>query len=102
MWQSVTDLITILVLTYSCSLVQKASEDMKQDITERSDLVSKQSPSLKTMMNSTILLENVKESKIAVTGWDMFTIQKGFILNVAGLVMTYGVLMYQMDILKTE
>ncbi|GFV34071.1 uncharacterized protein TNCV_3979191 [Trichonephila clavipes] len=101
-WQSVTALITILVLTYSGSLVQKANENMKQDITECSDLVSKQSPSLKTMMNFTILLENVKESKIAVTGWDMFTIQKGFILNVAGLVMTYGVLMYQMDVLKTE
>ncbi|GFT45010.1 uncharacterized protein NPIL_650201 [Nephila pilipes] len=100
--QSVTAIVTFFVLTYSGALVQKGSENMKQNMTECSNLISKLAPSFKVMVNFTMLLENVNKSKLVVTGWNMFTIQKGFILSVAGLVMTYGILMYQMDVLKTE
>ncbi|GIY75484.1 uncharacterized protein CDAR_21461 [Caerostris darwini] len=101
-WTTFTAIVTFLVLTFSGALVYKGGENIKQAMIDCSDIVAKHSPNLKTTLTFSLLVENIKGSNIVVTGWSMFTIQKGFILSVAGLVMTYGVLMYQMDALKTE
>ncbi|KAF8794968.1 hypothetical protein HNY73_002875 [Argiope bruennichi] len=101
-WSTLTALVTFLLLTFSGAQVQKGHDNIKQAVTDCSDLVVQLSPNLKTTLTFTLLVENIKGSDIVVTGWDMFTIRKGFILSVAGLMMTYGVLMYQMDALKTD
>ncbi|GBN43234.1 hypothetical protein AVEN_31144-1 [Araneus ventricosus] len=101
-WATLTALVTFLLLTFSGAQVQKGHDNIKQAMTECSHLVAQLSPNLKTTLTFTLLVENIKGSNIAVTGWDMFTIRKDLVLTVLGLMMTYGVLMYQMDALKTE
>lgn len=48
-------------------------------------------------LTATLLqLANNFASEVCVTGWGLFTINRGFILTTAGVVVTYGVILFQL------
>lgn len=101
-WTYIINLTVFFVLTSSGAKVYRSGVQLKQVIIECSEPLSERSPDWKTFAKFNLLVENVRGSSFEVTCWEMFAINKSFTLNVFGLVFTYGILMYQLEDLRTE
>lgn len=93
-------LIVFFIITFSGANVSEKSNTLKAELTELSDMVIRQSPDTRTILTINLLFETIKSSKCYVTGLGLFYVTKEFILSVAGMLITYGVLIYQIGITK--
>lgn len=84
-----------LTITCSAAEVSTAGDRLKQRILCVSDHVLHRNLPNDTMLSFMLTIDNIKSSSMSMTGWGMFTITRGFVLTTVGVIITYGVLLFQ-------
>ncbi|GFT45003.1 uncharacterized protein NPIL_650171 [Nephila pilipes] len=95
---AVTFMFSVLIfitMTVSAAEVSTTGERLKHRVMCISDIVMQRNLPTDALMNFTILTDNIKSADISMTGWGMFTITRGFVLTTVGVLITYGVLLFQ-------
>ncbi|GFX22775.1 uncharacterized protein TNCV_4839121 [Trichonephila clavipes] len=95
---SVTFIFSVLIfiaMTVSAAEVSTTGERLKQRVTCISNIVIQRNLPTDALLNFMILADNIKSADISMTGWGMFTITRGFVLSTVGVLITYGVLLFQ-------
>lgn len=90
---------TLILFDMSCrgSYIIDRVEELKRRMIECSDKIVRSSAGVQTMEAFNLLFEIVMKSNVSVTGGGMFVINYGLILAIAGTLVTYGVLILQLD-----
>ncbi|XP_035205892.1 uncharacterized protein LOC118180920 [Stegodyphus dumicola] len=84
-------------LTYNAAEVTTAGDKLKQRVFCMSEIILKKNLATDAVLSFMILTDNIKCSSTSLTGWGMFPITRGFVLTIAGVMITYGVLLFQFD-----
>lgn len=84
-----------LAITCSASKVATAVEDLKKSVNCMSEVVMKGNLPCDILLNFMILIDNIKCTNVGMTGWGMFTITRGFVLTTLGVMITYGMILFQ-------
>lgn len=87
--------VIFLTITCSASRVSSAIEDLKKKVNCMSEVVMKANLPCDTLLNFMILIDNIKSTDVGMTGWGMFTITRGFVLTTIGVMITYGMILFQ-------
>lgn len=87
--------IIFVTITCSASKVSTAAEELKNQINCMSEIVLKKDLSQDTLLSFMILIDNIKSANAGMTGWGMFTITRGFVLTTVGVMISYGVVLFQ-------
>ncbi|GBN52311.1 hypothetical protein AVEN_65588-1 [Araneus ventricosus] len=87
--------IIFSTMTCSAAEVSTAGERLKQRVLCISDIVLQRNLPSDALMEFMILTDGIKTANISMTGWGMFTITRGFVLSTVGVLITYGVLLFQ-------
>ncbi|XP_071039319.1 uncharacterized protein [Parasteatoda tepidariorum] len=82
-------------LTCSGILVSSAGEKLKHRVVCISEIILKKNLPSETLLSFMILFDNIKCSNTNMSGWGMFVITRGFVLSLGGVLITYGVLLFQ-------
>ncbi|KAG8189194.1 hypothetical protein JTE90_013728 [Oedothorax gibbosus] len=82
-------------ITCSAAEVSTAGDRLKQRILCVSDCILNKNLPNDTLLSFMVMMDNIKSSNMSLTGWGMFTITRGFVLTTVGVVITYGVLLFQ-------
>lgn len=90
---------TVILFDMSCrgSYIIDRVEELKRRMIECSEKIVRSSVGVQTMESFNLLFEIIMKSNVAVTGGGMFVINNGLILAIAGTLVTYGVLILQLD-----
>ncbi|GIY06699.1 uncharacterized protein CEXT_102781 [Caerostris extrusa] len=82
-------------MTCSAAEVSAAGEKLKQRVLCISDIVLQRNLPSDSLTSFMIFVDGIKSADISMTGWGMFTITRGFVLSTVGVIITYGVLLFQ-------
>ncbi|GBN35213.1 hypothetical protein AVEN_155176-1 [Araneus ventricosus] len=83
----------IFVLTIGGNTVSEGQQRLRLALLEGSKKIAGLSPDVARFF--TMLSDNIRDSKLAMTGCEMFTVDKGLALTVGGMVITYSFLLFQ-------
>lgn len=97
---SMFSLTAIFVLTFSGAKISEECDSLKEKLVELSSKVIRESPDVYTILMFNLLFENIKSSKCYATALGLFRMTKRFILSIVGMLITYGVMIYQVGITK--
>ncbi|GBO03658.1 hypothetical protein AVEN_158148-1 [Araneus ventricosus] len=86
---------TVFVLSIGGNTVSEGQQRLKLALLEGSKKIVALSPDV--ARSFTMLSDNIRDSKLAVTGCEMFTVDKGLALTVGGMVITYSFLLFQLS-----
>lgn len=90
-------LYIFFILTISGDKVVSGCHHLKAAIMETSEKMANYSSDPSVMRQFILLSDNIKDTNLAVTGCEMFTINKSLILTVGGMVITYSFLLIQIN-----
>ncbi|KAG8179467.1 hypothetical protein JTE90_021031 [Oedothorax gibbosus] len=96
-WSFFTSFWVFFELSAQGSRIIVQSEKVKRQLTECSDKLIRSSPSMSVLKVHHFLREIVMTSNIVVTGGGMFVINSSLMLTICGTLVTYGVLLSQLD-----
>ncbi|GFS88250.1 uncharacterized protein NPIL_702661 [Nephila pilipes] len=96
-WIFVTATTVLLVMSYYGSNITDKGDEVKRQMIEYSDKFIRFSPPLSAMQTFHFLFELVMKANMVVTGGGVFTVNFGLILSIASVMVTYGVLILQLD-----
>ncbi|KAF8769956.1 hypothetical protein HNY73_017542 [Argiope bruennichi] len=83
----------IFVLTIGGNTVSEGQRRLKLALLEDSKKMSGLPPDV--VRTFTMLSDNIRDFKLAVTGCEIFTVDKGLALTVGGMIITYSFLLFQ-------
>ncbi|KAF8793361.1 hypothetical protein HNY73_004849 [Argiope bruennichi] len=83
----------IFLLTTGGNTVSEGQRRLKLALLEDSKKIAGLSPDV--VRTFTMLSDNIRDFKLAVTGCEMFTVDKGLALTVGGMIITYSFLLFQ-------
>ncbi|KAG8177060.1 hypothetical protein JTE90_024947 [Oedothorax gibbosus] len=86
-----------LILSSFGSNITDQGDKVKRRMIEYSDRFIRSSPPMHTLEVFSFLFDVIMKSEMVITGGGMFVINYGLILAIAGTMITYGVLILQMD-----
>lgn len=84
-----------LTITISASKVTTAVDNLKSKVNCMSEIVMAKNLPTDVMLNFMIMIDNIRSTNIGMTGWGMFTITRGFVLTTVGVMITYGMILFQ-------
>ncbi|KAF8766733.1 hypothetical protein HNY73_019767 [Argiope bruennichi] len=96
-WIVVTAIWVLLGMSHLGSNIYDKGEEVKRQMVEYSDKFIRYSPSLSAMQVFNVLFDIIMSANMTVTGGGMFIINYGLILTIASVMVTYGVLILQLD-----
>ncbi|GIY14752.1 uncharacterized protein CDAR_606961 [Caerostris darwini] len=96
-WVVVSAVTVLLFMSSRGSNICEKDAEVKRRMVEYSDQFIRYSPPLPAMQVFNLLFEIVTKTNMIVTGGGMFVINYGLILTIASVMVTYGVLILQMD-----
>ncbi|KAF8792097.1 hypothetical protein HNY73_003743 [Argiope bruennichi] len=101
-WNTMLTLYTFYQITASGSLICEESEQLRSVSLECSNEICQQSIAGSnandgSLQALSLLLTNIRDVPLRVTGGGLFVIRKDIILSMANAVITYGVIMYQLS-----
>ncbi|GBM45566.1 hypothetical protein AVEN_152599-1 [Araneus ventricosus] len=96
-WIVTTATLVLLGMSYHGSNIYDKGEEVKRQMVEYSDKFIRYSPSLSAMQVFNILFDIITKTNMTITGGGMFIINYGLILTIASVMVTYGVLILQLD-----
>ncbi|GFV89965.1 uncharacterized protein TNCV_4643071 [Trichonephila clavipes] len=85
---------TFFLLTHAGNRVHSKFQHL---LINCSGLVTQSYLSVRDLTTFTIMAQDIRTADLHFTGGDMFIIRKDMILTVAGVMITYGVLIFQLD-----
>ncbi|GBM86117.1 hypothetical protein AVEN_167773-1 [Araneus ventricosus] len=90
--------VTVLFVVSCCgSKIIDKSDQVKRRMVDFSDKFVQFSPSVPSLQVFNLLFEIISKSDIMVTGGGMFVINCALVLTIASVMVTYGVLILQLD-----
>ncbi|GFQ69783.1 uncharacterized protein TNCT_59611 [Trichonephila clavata] len=96
-WIFLTATTVLLVMSYYGSNISNKGDEIKRQMVEYSDKFVRFSPPLSAMQTFHFLFEIIMKANMVVTGGGIFVINFGLILSIASVMVTYGVLILQLD-----
>ncbi|KAG8178641.1 hypothetical protein JTE90_010552 [Oedothorax gibbosus] len=94
-WNFILVILIFRRLTLSGSRVGLESDKLRNVATECSRRIVSHCDDEKTLLAFNVLLGNIRDAKLVVTGGGMFVIEKSLFLTVVGTMVTYGVILFQ-------
>ncbi|GFQ69785.1 uncharacterized protein TNCT_59621 [Trichonephila clavata] len=96
-WVFVNSVGVLIILSYYGTSIADQGNEVKRKMIEYSDKFVRFSPPLSAMQMFQFLFEIVMKTNMMVTGGGIFAINFGLILSIASVMVTYGVLILQLD-----
>ncbi|GBN24370.1 hypothetical protein AVEN_34842-1 [Araneus ventricosus] len=96
-WNFIIAIYLFSRLTLSGYRVQKENKKLQDTGIECSRIIVTSPADEYTLLTFSLLLASIKDSNLTVTVGGMFVIEKGLFLTVAGTIVTYGVILFQMN-----
>lgn len=93
-------LLPFIGLTFSAAKVANEYKSLKECLVRCSEDVALAKTSTSDIPLFTILSDNVRATDFHFSAGDMFLLDKGLVLTVGGLIVTYGVVLFQMNALE--
>ncbi|GFQ95275.1 uncharacterized protein TNCT_659101 [Trichonephila clavata] len=88
---------SFFLLTHAGNRVNSKFQHLRNLLINCSGLVTQNYLSIRDLTTFTIMAQDIRTADLHLTGGDMFIIRKDMILSVAGVMITYGVLIFQLD-----
>ncbi|KAF8782582.1 hypothetical protein HNY73_012848 [Argiope bruennichi] len=92
-----TSLGTFFLLTHAGNRVNCKFQELRHSLIICSIRALQSSMNLRELSSFNIMVQDIRNSDMHLTGGDMFIIRKDMILTVAGIMISYGVLIFQLD-----
>ncbi|GFT45359.1 uncharacterized protein NPIL_417401 [Nephila pilipes] len=96
-WVFVNSVGVLIILSYYGSNITDQGNKLKRRMIEYTDKFIRFSPPISAMHMVQFLFEIIMKANLTVTGGGMFAINFGLILSIASVMVTYGVLILQLD-----
>ncbi|GFT39741.1 uncharacterized protein NPIL_25101 [Nephila pilipes] len=88
---------SFFLLTHAGNRVNSKFQHLRNLLIHCSGMVTQDFLSIRELTAFTIMAQDIRTADLHLTGGDMFIIRKDMILTVAGVMITYGVLIFQLD-----
>ncbi|GBM58517.1 hypothetical protein AVEN_124726-1 [Araneus ventricosus] len=92
-----TSLGSFFLLTHAGNRVNWKFQELRNSLISCSSLALHSSMNVRELASFNIMVQDIRNSDMHLTGGDMFIIRKDMILTVAGVMISYGVLIFQLD-----